>query len=179
MQLHQKQLCQQHVLLMSKHKTFWPQGYLQGSEHKRIHVNGCPRMGVIVFSLLSFFQLKPSLHSCGAPRQNSLARGYYTIPGKEILDYLGYLKHRELKEFRDMKWRGITEWYDSHCCKSVKHFSNLLTQRISAFLSHIHEKALKSQVPWRAGNIQANTTHWSTCLCICERYVPRYPLPIV
>ena len=32
----------------SKRKTFWPQGHLQVSENKRIHVNGCPRMGVIV-----------------------------------------------------------------------------------------------------------------------------------
>ena len=65
----------------SKRKTFWPQGYLQVSENKRIHVNGCPRMRVIVvFPLIVFPTKTHSLHSCGAPRHNSLARGYYTIP---------------------------------------------------------------------------------------------------
>ena len=65
----------------SKRKTFWPQGHLQVSENKRIHVNGCPRMGVIVFFPLIVFPTKThSLHICGAPRHDSLARGYYTIP---------------------------------------------------------------------------------------------------
>ena len=50
----------------SKRKTFWPQGHLQVSENKRIHVNGCPRTGVIVFFLLSFFQLKPTVYILAA-----------------------------------------------------------------------------------------------------------------
>ena len=51
----------------SKRKTFWPQGDLQVSENKRIHVNGCPRMGVIgFFFLLSFFQLKPTVYIVAA-----------------------------------------------------------------------------------------------------------------
>ena len=68
----------------SKRKTFWPQGYLQASENKRIHVNGCPRMGVIVFFfffflffffLLSFFQLKPTVYIVAARLDIILWRG--------------------------------------------------------------------------------------------------------
>ena len=59
----------------SKRKTFWPQGHLQVSENKRIHVNGCPRMGVIVFFLLSFFQLKPTVYIFAARLDIILWRG--------------------------------------------------------------------------------------------------------
>ena len=61
--------------------TIGGQGHLQVSENKRIHVNGCPRMGVIVFSSSYRFPTNThSLHVCGAPRHDSLVRGYYTIP---------------------------------------------------------------------------------------------------
>ena len=59
----------------SKRKTFWPQGHLQVSGNKRIHVNGCPRMGVIVFFLLSFFQLKPTAYIFAARLDIILWRG--------------------------------------------------------------------------------------------------------
>ena len=59
----------------SKRKIFWPQGYLQVSENKRIHVNGCPRIGVIVFFLLSFFQLKPTVYIVAARLDIILWRG--------------------------------------------------------------------------------------------------------
>ena len=42
--------------------TIESQGHLQVSENKRIHVNGCPRMGVIIFLPLIVFQLKPTVY---------------------------------------------------------------------------------------------------------------------
>ena len=75
----------------SKRKTFWSQGHLQVSENKRIHVNGCPRMGVIVFFPLIVCPTKThSLHICGPPRHNSLARGYYTIPSDVVTSLPGF-----------------------------------------------------------------------------------------
>ena len=63
----------------SKRKTFfWPQGYLQVSENKRIHVNGFQELVLSFFFLLSFFQLKATVYIVAAHLDIILGHGVIT-----------------------------------------------------------------------------------------------------